>query len=166
MEQLKVVGWTFFEDNYPTRKYQNMQELNAALEAICNAIVQGRYMFAGEDHQTLDTGVPVLSDGTAFRCSMRVWGSIMASIYLKPNGERFSYMDFYMSIGDNCRMPPAAAIEVPPAQNVETSWGCTNEEDGQMVLQSIQLDMPFLTTDKVLQEFYQQVKDIYQSEEE
>lgn len=165
MEQLKAVGWTFFEDEYPTKKYQDMQELNSALTAVRNAIVQGRYMFAGEDHQMQDRGVPVLSDGTAFRCSMRVWGNIMASIYLKPNGERFSYMDFYMSIGDNCRMPPASFINVQPAQDIETSWGCTNQEDGQMVMQSIQMGMTFITTDKVLQDFYNQVSAIYQSEE-
>ena len=160
MKEFKVVGWTNFEDVYPTRKYQNGEELNKALIAVRNAIVENRFMFAGEDHQYSQTGVPVLSDGTAFRCSMRVWGQIMASIYQKPNGERYSYMDFYMSIGKNCRMAEYKVIEVEPAKDIETSWGLTNQDDQNLVLEALNMGMPFMTTDKVLKEFYEKVKEL------
>ena len=158
MEQMKVVGWTYFEDAYPTRKFESAEALNAALFAVRDAIVEGRLMFAGEDHQCSPVGVPVLSDGTAFRCSMRVWGQIMASIYSRADGSAYTYMDFYMSLGNEARFAQPSAIPVEPARGIETSWGCTNQDDQSLVLSALQMDMPLMTTDKVLEEFYEQVK--------
>ena len=93
---LKIVGWTDFDSEYPTKNVTK-EELFKLVEIVREEIYNNGYIFSGEQHQMSATGVPVFSDGTCFRCSMRFWGYLMTTIYNGPNGEQLSYMDFYMS---------------------------------------------------------------------
>lgn len=158
MSNLKVVGWTIFEDKYPTRKAVG-DDFRDMINAILDEIREKGYVFGGEDHQNFIAGVPVFSDGTCFRASMRSWGNIMSMVYSGPNGEKLTYMDFYMSLGDSAVLPDYGYIPVKPATFVgETSIGCTTKEDKRIVEEAIALGMPFITTDKVLQALYEREK--------
>jgi len=152
MNELKIVGWTYFEDSFPTKKVTT-EELNKIIELIRNEIIEKGYVFSGEEHQNSSTGAPVLSDGTCFRASMRCWGTIMSTIYCAPDGSELSYMDFYMSLGDASIMPEESFIDVKPAVVDEESFGCTVAEDIQILDEARALGMPFMTTDKVLINF-------------
>lgn len=157
MDQLKIVGWTDFECEYPTVKL-TQEELMNVLRLIQKEIIENNYIFAGEDHQQRMTGVPVFSDGTCFRASMRAWGNIMASIYSGPNGKELTYMDFYMSFGEDVRMPEYELIDVEPCTDFEESCGCTIREDKKIIDEAIAFDMPFITFDKVLNKLYDKLK--------
>ncbi len=158
MADLKLVGWTYFESDYPTKKL-NAEELELVIQLIQDEITKNDYVFSGEEHQNSLTGVPVFSDGTCFRASMRCWGSLMASLYARSNGEQCTYMDFYMSLGDSAIMPKCTELEVEPATLEEESIGCTTKVDKQTVQEAIDMDMMFMTTDKVLKKMYQKMKD-------
>ena len=152
MDELKIVGWTYFEDSYPMRNCSN-EELGKIVSLIRNEIMEKGYVFSGEEHQNCSTGVPVFSDGTCFRASMRCWGSIMATIYCAPDGSEFTYMDFYMSLGDASVMPEESVIDIEPATIEEESFGCTVAEDASVLNEAKAFGMPFITTDKVLKRF-------------
>lgn len=157
MGNLRIIGWEDFDCEYPTRKFKG-DELNEVLNLIRREIAENGYVFSGEEHQCGLTGVPVFSDGTCFRASMRAWGQVMASIYSGADGEELTYMDFYMSLGDNSVMPEYEIIDVEPAVLEEESIGCTTKEDREVVSQSIAMDMLFMTTDKVLKKMYKKLK--------
>ncbi|MBQ7308090.1 MAG: hypothetical protein IJW82_06155 [Clostridia bacterium] len=149
MENLKIVGWTDFECEYPTIKVEP-NDMRAVINLIQDEIEVNGYSFSGEEHQCMPTGVPVFSNGTCFRASMRCWGSIMASIYCGQDNEELSYMDFYMSLGDDAIMPEQKEINVEP-MDTESYLGYTTNEDMEIISQSLAFGMPFMTTDKVLQ---------------
>ena len=157
MEDLKIIGWTHFDSKYPTRKV-NGEELNKIINLIQNEICDKGYIFSGEEHQNSYTGVPVFSDGTCFRASMRSWGIIMAQLFEGPNGEKFTYMDFYMSLGDDAVMPDYTDIDVEVAQVEEQSHGLINKYDRQIINEALSFGMPFMTTDKVLKKWYEKLK--------
>ncbi|MBQ3253221.1 MAG: hypothetical protein IJA65_01585 [Acholeplasmatales bacterium] len=157
MDKLKIIGWTHFDSIYPTRKYDK-DTFNIIFSLICDEIIEKKYLFSGEEHQYSFTGVPLFSDGTCFRASMRSWGVIMASIYSGPNGEKLSYMDFYMSLGDDAIMPEYSEIEIKPAIVEEISFGCTTQADRQIISESLAMNMEFMTTDKVLKKLYEKLK--------
>ena len=148
MSDLKIVGWTDFECEYPTKKY-DAETFNEIILLIKKEIMENNYYFSGEEHQNSLTGVPVLSDGTCFRASMRSWGMIMALVYNGVNGEKKTYMDFYMSL-NNSNLPEYKHIDIEPAKVEITSIGCTTNQDIQMVSDAVAMDMMFMTTDKVL----------------
>lgn len=157
MDNLRIIGWENFDCEYPTRKF-NGNELNEVLNLIRREIAENNYVFSGAEHQNSSTGVPVFSDGTCFRASMRAWGQVMASVYSGADGEKLSYMNFYMSLGDASVMPEYKIIDVEPAVLEEESIGCTTKEDREVVNQSIAMDMFFMTTDKVLKKMYKKLK--------
>lgn len=157
MGNLRVVGWTSFESSYPTRKAVG-EEFREMIHAIIDEIREKGYVFGGEDHQNFIAGVPVFSDGTCFRASMRSWGNIMAMTYSGPNGEKLTYMDFYMSLGDDAVYPKLDYIPVRAAVISNTSIGCTTNDDKKIVEEAIALGKPFFTTDKVLQALYEREK--------
>ena len=157
MEELKIIGWTFFDDVYPTKKV-NQEELMQMLNLIKESIYENGYVFSGEEHQNCSTGVPVFSDGTCFRASMRAWGSIMCQMYSGPDGEELTYMDFYMSLGESSRLPEYVEITVEPAEVEEESVGCTIKQDKNMIEESLALGMSFITTDKVLKKLFEKLK--------
>ena len=117
---------------------------------VSEDIIKNRYFFGGEDHQKSDTGVPVFSDGTCFRASMRCWGHLMASIYEKPDGTPFNYMDFYMSLGDQAILPKSGVIQIEPATLEEESHGSIVEGDIRLLTETIGMGVSLTTTDKVL----------------
>ena len=152
MSELQVIGWTDFDSEYPTRQL-SQEELREVLELLAKEITKNGYIFAGEDHQYSLTGVPVFSDGTCFRASMRAWGLFMAQIYSDKEVEEMSYMDFYMSLGDNAVMPEYIEIEVEPAGE-GTQIGMFIQQDYEMVAQSVSFGIELMTTDKVLKMLY------------
>ena len=79
---LKVVGWCSFDSDYPTKKY-NEKELKKVLKVVKKEISKNNYSFSGAIHQNSSNGVPVLSDGSCLRCSMRFWGEVMKDVYSK-----------------------------------------------------------------------------------
>ena len=149
MENLKVVGWTNFENDYPTRQY-TQEEMNNIIQIIREEIIKNRYYFGGEDHQCSSTGVPVFSDGTCFRASMRCWGFIMSTVYLGPNKERLTYMDFYMSLGEKAILPKKEEINVKPIELEKVSLGVLAKEDSDLLSETVCAGMPLMTFDKVL----------------
>lgn len=152
MEKIKVVGWTNFECDYPSKQYSK-EEISQVFRAIQDDIYENDYCFSGAEHQNCATGVPVLSDGSCFRASMRAWGYLMAAVQSAMTGEKLSYMDFYMTLSESV-LPPEKDIDVPPCEVDQQTVGCTVSADQEMVIQSVQLGMPFITTDKVLQRLY------------
>ena len=154
---IKIIGWTSFDCSYPTRKL-SFEELDEIITLIKEDMYQNGYVFGGEDHQYGFTGVPVFSDGTCFRASMRCWGAIMAEMFLGPNDEKFTYMDFYLSFGDQAIMPEYSLIAVAPAENIIESFGCTSKQEREIIDQSLMMNMEFMTTDKVLKKLYEKKK--------
>ena len=108
---LKVVGWCSFASDYPTKKY-NEKELKRVLKVVKKEISKNNYSFSGAIHQNASNGVPVLSDGSCLRCSMRFWGEIMKDVYSKKLKQELSYMDFYMSTVTDVKMPEVSEIKV------------------------------------------------------
>lgn len=155
MDELTIVGWTNFDCAYATRKVYG-EEFGRMLQLVCDEIAANRYMFSGEAHQNASTGVPVFSDGTCFRASMRVWGGLMARVYASSDAQ-YSYMDFYMS-SPQVNLPNATAIDVEPALSNEDVPGVITREDRDIISQSLALDMDFFTTDKVLSRIYEKAK--------
>lgn len=153
MNELKLVGWASFECEYPTPKL-NKEDMNKLIELIKKDIVKNRYIFSGAEHQQSRTGVPVFSNGTCFRASMRCWGVIMSELLEGPNGESLTYMDFYMSVACESNLPVYKDINIEPAVVSLESAGCTLKVDRQLVDDAIANNMPLLTSDKVLKKLY------------
>ena len=151
---LKIVGWSSFDSDFKTKKL-NKKQLEKVLKLIKKEIRNNNYAFSGNDHQMSLTGVPVFSDGTCFRASMRCWGMIMAEVYSELNGESYSYMDFYMSSCCESKLPEYKEIKVKPSLVKEESVGCTTVEDRQIVAEAMSYGFPFMTTDKVLKKYYE-----------
>jgi hypothetical protein len=159
MSELKIVGWTDFESDYPTKEL-NEQNTDAVVGLLVQAIPDGGYRFSGGDHQCAATGVPVFSDGTAFRASMRCWGMIMAMAWSKTSPVELSYMDFYASVDGERVLPEAAEIPVAPAAlEGKDHPGCAIQADAQVLQESAAMGMPLMTTDKVLQRIMRQIQE-------
>ena len=157
MNELKIIGWASFDDAYPTRQYSG-EELSYVVQLIQQEIANNKYCFSGEEHQNSMTGVPVFSDGTCFRASMRCWGYLMSTIYLGPNDEELSYMDFYMSLGENAILPKYEDIEVEPAKLEEESLGLMVQEDGNLLSETLSMGMPLMTMDKVIKRYMEKLE--------
>ncbi len=157
MENLKVVGWTDFESDYRTRTL-NVQDLSNVIEIIKKEIIDKGYKFSGEEHQNSPYGVPVLSDGTCFRASMRCWGYIMAMAY-STEEKKYTYMDFYMSLGSKCVEPKDEPIDVEPAVLEQYIVGWTTQEDNEILIECLNSDMDFMTSDKVLRRLFSMLKE-------
>lgn len=157
MEELEIIGWVDFDSDYPTRKFKG-EDFDKVVHKIRVEIVEKAYLFSGEEHQYGLCGVPLLSDGTCFRASMRAWGYIMSTVYTGPNGEALNYMDFYMSLGEDSVMPEYEEYDIEPAKVEEESFGCTLKQDREMIDQSLAMGMDFMTTDKVLKKLFEEKK--------
>lgn len=153
MEKLKIVGWAHFDDSYPT-KIITQENLSEVIDLVSDEIQKNKYAFSGEQHQTSLTGVPVFSDGTCLRASMRWWGMLMAALHGDLNEQNYSYMDFYMGVAVEEKLPESTEIEVEPAESEYSTFGFTLKQDREMIAQSLSMGMPFFTTDKVLSEMY------------
>ena len=155
---LKIVGWSHFDCEYPTKKL-NKEELDEVIQLIKDDIVKNEYLFSGEEHQNELTGVPVFSDGTCFRASMRCWGSIMAELYVDENGDHYSYMDFYMSLGECSHLPDFELIDIEVGEVDEPSFGCTLKADRELMEEALSMGIDLMTTDKVLKKKFAQMKE-------
>ena len=165
MKEYKVVGWVSYDSNYPTVE-TNAENLRSILFAVRKEIIDNKYYFSGAEHQNADTGVPVFDDGTCFRASMRCWGQIMASIYTGPDGKQLSYMDFYMFMDEESVLPEYKEVEVLPNQEADNFSGIVVPEDQEVVYGSISAGMPFITTDKAVQDLYDYYMERLKEEQE
>ena len=146
---LKVVGWCSFASDYPTKKY-NEKELKKVLKIVKKEISKNNYSFSGAIHQNASNGVPVLSDGSCLRCSMRFWGEIMKDVYSKKLKQELSYMDFYMSTVTDVKMPEVSEIKVKELKLDYDYPGYTTSTDNQLISDAASLGFPLMTTDQVL----------------
>lgn len=145
---LKIVGWTDYDSDYPSIEITN-DEIGAVLDVVIQEITKNGYMFSGEEHQNSLTGVPVFDNGTCLRASMRSWGTIMSFAYPEIDKEPTNYMSFYMSTPGDTVMPKYESIDVEPSDSKNFN-GMITKQDGEMISQSLQMGMQFMTTDKVL----------------
>ena len=85
-----VDRWISWKDSeaYPEAEHSGM-----AYADRVKALKEAGREITGEEHQNLEDGVPLFSDGKVFRGSWRGWGSVMADVW---GG---CYMDYYMKIG-------------------------------------------------------------------
>ena len=150
---LKVVGWCSFASDYPTKKY-NEKELKKVLKVVKKEISKNNYSFSGAIHQNASNGVPVLSDGSCLRCSMRFWGEIMKDVYSKKLKQELSYMDFYMSSVTDVKMPEVSEIKVKEIQLDYDYPGYTTSTDNQLISDAASLGFPLMTTDQVLKKIF------------
>ena len=153
MGNLKLVGWVSFDSEYPMLRRSN-EEYAEMLRMVFEDIEANGYVFSGEEHQNSLSGMPLFSDGTCLRMSMRFWAKLMADFYVKEDGSSYSYMDFYMSLDDS-KLPEPCTIEVAPKECEEQFIGFTAEEDIQIISEALHYGMPFMTTDKVLRTLYE-----------
>ena len=155
MEKLHIVGWAHFDDAYPTKALtrENGKEI---IDLVCDEIYEKGYRFSGEQHQNAPTGVPVFSDGTCFRASMRCFASLMAQLHSHKDGKEYGYMDFYMFVDDEV-LPKASKITVKPSKEKDC-LGQVIHQDRQLIIEALQMGMPLMTTDKVVKEMYEYYK--------
>ena len=151
---LKVVGWCSFASDYPTKKY-NEKELKRVLKVVKKEISKNNYSFSGAIHQNSSNGVPVLSDGSCLRCSMRFWGEIMKDVYSKKLKQELSYMDFYVSTVTDVKMPEVSEIKVKEIQLDYDYPGYTTSTDNQLISDAASLGFPLMTTDQVLKKIFE-----------
>ena len=157
MEKLRIVGWTNFECEYPTKNAQG-EEFREIMQLIGDEVVKHGYSFSGQDHQNELTGVPVFSDGTCLRASMRSWGYIMAAIYSEIEGKEITYMDYYMDSYKEKLMPEYKAIDIEIGHVEEERPGMIVEEDVQLLSQSVAMGIKLMTFDKVLNGYAELLK--------
>lgn len=152
MSDLKIVGWTDFECDYPSKNIDG-PETRQIVQLIGDEVVKHGYCFSGQDHQNASTGVPVFSDGTCLRASMRAWGQIMAAIYSSIDGVKLSYMDFYMDSYKETVLPTFDSINVEPGYVENERPGMILEEDAEMISSTVQMGMELMTLDKVIKSY-------------
>lgn len=156
MENLKIVAWIDFNNEYPT-KIINRENIQEVIDVIKQEIIDNDYMFSGEEHQRALTGAPLFNDGTCFRASMRCFGSIMAAALQEKTGEEHSYMDFYMTLTDS-KLPESKEYDVKPNDEVPPAIGLTIKQDQDLVIESLSMGMPLMTTDIVVEQLYSFLK--------
>ena len=149
MEDLKIVGWSNFECEYPSRNVEGA-EVRQIVQLIGDEVVKNGYCFSGQEHQTELTGVPVFSDGTCLRASMRAWGQIMAAIYSAVEEVDLSYMDFYMESYKETVLPECNDIDVKPGYVENERPGMILDQDAELITSTVQMGMELMTFDKVV----------------
>ena len=90
---------------------------------------------------------------------MRTWGQLMASAYSDDDNE-YQYMDFYMSIPTTRSLPEDEYFEVEENEDAKKViyHGCMMQQDTELISQSLQMGMPLMTTDKVVEAWYDYFK--------
>lgn len=89
-------GW--FSEGHTWADYAALysEETLPYLEAIRDDVLASGRFLCGNEHQELDTGTPLFSDGTVGSFSYRGWGDLMAAIATIHDGKPHHYMEFYM----------------------------------------------------------------------
>ena len=157
MDELKIVGWTNFECEYPTKTVEG-KEVGQIVQLIGDEVVKYGFSFSGQDHQNALTGVPVFSDGTCLRASMRVWGQIMAAIYSSVEGVNLSYMDVYMDSYKETVLPEISDFDVEIGNVEDERPGMILQEDAELIYSTIQMGMELMTFDKVIIKYVEMIK--------
>lgn len=157
MEKLRLVGWTNFECEYPSRNADG-EDFRQIMQLIGDEVVKNGYSFSGQDHQTAETGVPVFSDGTCLRASMRSWGYIMAAIHSEIEGINLSYMDFYMGVFRDTVMPEYKELDVDVGYVEDERPGMIVQEDVDLITQTVSMGMELMTFDKVIKAYVELIK--------
>ena len=157
MEELEIVGWTDFDSEYPT-KVMNGDEMSAVLELLRKEILEKKYCFSGTIHQYSSTGVPVFSDGTCLRASMRSWGYIMAAIYMAIESSDLSYMDFYMESPREKVLPEYKDFSIKPCIVEDERPGMILQEDIDLISTSIKNGIELMTFDKVIKRYMELIQ--------
>ena len=157
MDELRIVGWTNFECEYPSRNVEG-EELREIVQLIGNEVLTHGYCFSGQDHQNANTGVPVFSDGTCLRASMRAWGLIMAAIYSAIDEVDLSYMDFYVDSYKKTVLPESSYIDIEPSYVKDERPGMILQEDVDLMSSSLQMGMDLMTFDKVFLRYMELIK--------
>ena len=96
------------------------EDIMKIINIIQQNIVDNGYKFSGEEHQYRKNCAPLLSDGTCFRASMRLFGMMMAGVHGYLDKKEYSYMDFYMSLDDS-KTPEDNVINIEVNKDVESS---------------------------------------------
>lgn len=159
MEELRIVGWTNFECEYPSRNVDG-PEVSKIVQLIGDEVVDKGYCFSGQEHQNALTGVPVFSDGTCLRASMRAWGQIMAAIYSSVEGLNLSYMDFYIDSYKEIVLPEFNDFDIEIGYVENERPGMILEEDAQLIYSTVQMGMELMTFDKVINSYVELIKRI------
>ncbi len=157
MSELRIVGWTDFECEYPSRAVVG-PEIREIVQLIGDECVKYGYAFSGQDHQFAETGVPVFSDGTCLRASMRFWGQIMAAIYSSIDETKLTYMDFYMDSYKERVLPEYTDIDIDPADVESELPGMILQEDAELINSSVQMGMGLMTLDKVIKAYVELIE--------
>ena len=153
---LKIIGWTSYDSEFPSATIAN-EEIGAYLGVVIDEIVKCGYVFSGNDHQNSDTGVPVFDDGTCLRASMRSWGAIMSFAYPLIDGKPTEYMDFYMSTPGDSVFPEYSDIEISPADS-DNFNGLINQQDSDLLSQTLGNNIPLMTMDKTLNRIVEEIR--------
>ena len=151
--EFKIIGWTDYDSDYPSISVPD-EEIGNLLGAIVDAIKEGGYVISGQDHQNSATGVPVFENGACFRASMRAWATVMTYAYPQIDDKATNYMDFYMYAPMEAKLPKYEEISVEPLDD-ENFGGLIVQQDNELLSQSIQMNMPLMTTDKTLNFIYE-----------
>ena len=165
MNQLKIVGWTDFECEYPSRNVEG-PEVREIVQLIGDEVVKNGYSFSGQEHQNALTGVPVFSDGTCLRASMRAWGQIMAAIYSAVEGVNLSYIDFYIDSYKKTVLPKLDEIDVELGYVENERPGMILQEDAELINSTLQMGMELMTFDKVIKTYVELIQKANQANEE
>ena len=147
MNELKLVGWASFDSDFPTI-YDDNETLIKKINLVKEELLQKGYVFGGEQHQNSFGCMPVFSDGTGLRFSMRAWGLLMANVRSEIDGIEYPYMHYYMSEGNP--VLPDDGVDIEPKVTNESAIGVTIGPDKQLVEEAMAFGMSLMTTDKVI----------------
>jgi len=157
MGKLSIVGWTDFECKYPSKECQG-EEFREIMQLISEEVIKNGYCFGGQDHQNSATGVPVFSDGTCLRASMRSWGYIMSAIHSELDGINYNYMDFYVVSTKGTKLPEFATFDIESAIVDEERPGIIVDEDIRLISETLSMGMDLMTTDKIIKMYIELLK--------
>lgn len=145
MSKWNIVGYTSYESHYPTAQI-TQEEFPQVVDLVVEEVKKNRYCFSGEDHQNHDRAVPVFENGTAFRCSMRLWAQIMALVH---SGDKTKYMDYYMDVPGESIYPEEETM-VKPAET-GSPYAYLADRDVDMMMETVMAGIDTLmTTDKAI----------------
>ncbi len=108
--KFEVIGWTYYEDDYPVHEGDE----ESVFRAVVKAVREGGYKFGGNSHDSALSGVPVLNDGTMACFSWRVWGGVMAEALQLPDEDGMAYTAWYMDNREVLLGLPRREIVLPP----------------------------------------------------
>ena len=162
MTDLKIVGWTNYDSSFPNLNFRGKEPsfTDEIVQIIVNEIKKDHLLFAGDTHQGIYSCVPVFSNGTCLRCSMRAWGYIMSLAY---NDD--SYMNYYMATTmekEEILPQNEAAIEPNEDEKDNGALAMVIGPDVQAVTESLACGIEFMTFDKAIKENMPYIKMSYE----